>query len=290
MSARARLRALMAQPGCTDAAPIFDPFSARVAEMNGWPVAKLSGSFAKFANVSAPDGLPLSTMTDLADICRRILRNTDLALIADADEGGGNAVTLRATIRDLEMAGVAGIEIEDNLVPQNSRQAARRHALMIPLEEQIGKLQAALAARRDPDTVIIARSFALSELPRDEALHRLKAYGSSGADAIMIAEMPGGPQDLIDVQEAAGLPLFVLGVPQAARDDAEFVARAGLKLRFLPHRPFRAALGALDAAYKALREGTAEPDPTLTHESAALIARLCRSEELDAWQERYLPK
>lgn len=290
MSARARLHALLAQPGCTDAAPVFDPFSARVAEMNGWTVAKLSGSFSKFANVSAPDGLPLSNMTDLADICRRILRNTDLSLIVDADEGGGNAVTLRATIRDLEMAGVAGIEIEDNLVPQDSRQAARRHALMVPLEEQIAKLKAALAARRDPQTLIIARSFALSELPRDEALARMKAYGESGAAAIMLAETPGGMQDLLDVQAAAGLPLFVLGVPQAAREDADFVARCGLKLRFLPHRPFRAALAALDGAYRALLQGNADPDPTLTPENAALIDKLCRKDDLDAWQERYLPK
>lgn len=289
-SPRSRLRALLAQPGCTDAAPVFDPFSARVAEMNGWPVAKLSGSVSKMANVSAPDGLPLANMTDLADICRRICRNTDLPLVADADEGGGNAITLRATIRDLEMAGVAAIEIEDNLVPQSTRAAARRHALMVPLEEHLGKLRAAVAARRDPATIIVARSFALSELPRAEALARIRAYAQTGAEAVMLADLPGGPADLVEVADAAGLPLFVLGVPQRDRDDPEFLRRTRLKLRFLPHRPFRAALTAMDAAYRALRDGGAAlPDPTATPENAAILDRLCRRQALDDWERRYLP-
>jgi carboxyvinyl-carboxyphosphonate phosphorylmutase len=288
VTARSRFRALLAQPGCTDAAPVFDPFSARVAEMNGWKTAKLSGSFAKMANVSAPDGLPLSNMTDLADICRRIARNVDFPLVVDADEGGGNAITLRSTIRDLEMAGVAAIEIEDNLVPQSRGEAVRRHALMVPLEEQVGKLRAAVAARRDSETMIVARSFALSELPRPEALRRLSAYAQTGAEAVMIAEMPGGPADLIEVANATALPLFVLGVPQHERDDPEFVRRTGLKLRFLPHRPFRAALTAMNEAYQALREGTATPDPTLNPQTSGLIDLLCRKEALAGWESDYL--
>lgn len=288
ITGRTRFRELLASPGCRDVAPIFDPFSARVAEMNGWEIGKLSGSFAKMANVSAPDGLPLSNMSDLADICRRIVRNADIALIADADEGGGNALTLRSTIRDLEMAGVAAIEIEDNLVPQSTAEATRRHALMVPLDEQVAKLRAAVAARRDGATMIVARSFALSELPRPEALRRLAAYARTGAEAVMIAEMPGGPADLIDVADATGLPLFVLGVPQRERDDPEFVRRTRLALRFLPHRPFRAALAAMNGAYQALQGGTAAPDPTLTPETSALIDRLCRKDALARWQDDYL--
>lgn len=287
-AARSRFRELLAAPGCRDVAPVFDPFSARVAEMNGWEIGKLSGSFAKMANVSAPDGLPLSNMTDLADICRRIARNVDFPLVVDADEGGGNAITLRSTIRDLEMAGVAAIEIEDNLVPQAAGEAARRHALMVPLEEQVGKLRAAVAARREAGTMIVARSFALSELPRAEALRRLSAYARTGAEAVMIAETPGGPADLIEVADATGLPLFVLGVPQRERDDPEFVRRTRLALRFLPHRPFRAALAAMNDAYQALRAGTAAPDPTLTAEMSGLIDGLCRKRALAEWQADYV--
>lgn len=287
-TARSRFRELLARPGCIDAAPIFDPFSARVAEMNGWELGKLSGSFAKMANVSVPDGLPLSNMSDLANICQRIARNVDFPLVVDADEGGGNAITLRSTIRDLEMAGVAAIEIEDNLVPQSSGEAARRHALMVPLEEQTGKLRAAVAARRDRDTVIVARSFALSELPRPEALRRLQAYAQTGAEAVMIADLPGGPADLIEIADATSLPLFVLGVPQRERDDPEFVRRTGLKLRFLPHRPFRAALAAMDEAYRTMQEGTATPDSTLNPQMPDLIDSLCRKETLADWENEYL--
>lgn len=287
-TARSRFRALLHMSGCLDAAPVYDPFSARVAELNGWEVGKLSGSFAKMANVSVPDGLPMSTMTDLADICRRISRNVSMPLIVDADEGGGNALALRSTIRDLEMSGVVAIEIEDNLVPQTSREAARRHSLMVPLEEQIGKLKAAVAARRDPATMIIARSFALSELPRDEALHRMRAYGSTGAEAVMIAEVPGGPADVIAVAEASGLPVFALGVAQKERDDPEFVRRANLKVRYLPHRPFRAALTALNEAYAAMRTQPGSDDPTSTAATASLVKDLCHADFLQAWEEQYV--
>ena len=87
--ARERFRTMLSTGACTPAAPIFDPLSARIADMLGWEVCKLSGSVGKFANLAVPDGLPLANMSDLADVCARISRVADVCLIADADDGGG---------------------------------------------------------------------------------------------------------------------------------------------------------------------------------------------------------
>jgi len=283
-----RLRQLLARDGHTAAAPIFDPFSARVAEMQGWEVMKLSGSFAKFANLGVPDDLPLTNMSDLVDIAHRINRACDLPLLVDADDAGGNALTVRRTVRELEAVGVAAIEIEDNAVPQCTGHAERRHSLMLSAEEQVGKLRAAVAARRNRETVIVARTFALSELPRAEALERIRAYSDTGAEALMLAELPGGATDLLEVAGVTHLPLFVLGLPEEAARDRDFAAQVRLKLQYLPHVPFRMALRAMTDAYDHLRAGG--PHDGLQHREAdpSTIADLTRVAAQADWQRRYL--
>lgn len=286
-SARARLRAILNGSEVTAAAPIFDPLSARVADMMGWPVCKLSGSFGKFANLAVPDGLALANMSDLADLCRRITRVCDAALIADADEGGGNALNVVRTVRELEGAGVAAIEIEDNLVPRFFGEAADRHSLMIPKDEQVWKLKAAAAARRDPATVIVARTCALSELPREDALDRIRAYSDTGAEAMMFPELPGGVRDLEDISRCTDLPLLVLGLPADAYTGGAAYA-GGVRVRFLDHLPYKMAIRSLVDAYDHLGRGR---DPAeLADRSAddALRRRIDRTEEWREWQDRFV--
>src|SRR5260221_8403718 len=139
--ARERFRQILARPECTLAAPIFDPLSARIADMLGWEVCKLSGSIGKFANLAVPDGVPLSNISDLVDLCWRINRVTDNCLIVDADEGGGNALNVYRTVRELEAAGAVAIEHEGKLGPSPFGEDESRHSLLIPLEEQVDKLQ-----------------------------------------------------------------------------------------------------------------------------------------------------
>ncbi|MGX5733744.1 isocitrate lyase/PEP mutase family protein [Bosea thiooxidans] len=288
MTARQTFQKLLHRDACTAAAPIFDPLSARIADMQGWEVSKLSGSFGKFANLAVPDGVNLSNMSDLVDLCQRINRMSDSCLIVDADDGGGNALNVARTVRELEAAGVCAIEIEDNSVPQSFGQAARRHALMLSEEEQVGKLRAAVAARRDPDTVIVARTSALSELPRDEALRRLKSYSQTGAQALMFPELPNGAGDFADIISSTDLPIFALGLaPEVIRDEA-LLASAKVRIRFLPHLPYRMAVKAIADAYDCLR-GLESVD-TLLAESApdGLLRKLDRTDEMKAWQDRFV--
>ncbi|HWK66418.1 MAG TPA: isocitrate lyase/phosphoenolpyruvate mutase family protein [Rhizobiaceae bacterium] len=287
-AARERFRAILDRDACTAAAPIFDPLSARIADMQGWEVCKLSGSFGKFANLAVPDGINLANMSDLVDLCWRINRVSESCLIVDADEGGGNALNVARTVRELEAAGACAIEIEDNLVPQTFGQAARRHALMVSQTEQVGKLEAAVAARRDPNTVIVARTSALSELPREEALRRLKAYSATGAQALMFPELPNGAADLPDIAASTHLPIFVLGLTPAAVRDEALLSSARVRIRFLPHLPYRMAVKAISDAFEHLRAaGTMDELLSLTAPDHLLRA-VDRTEEAEAWQKRFV--
>jgi oxaloacetate decarboxylase len=110
-------RALLKRPTCTLAGNIFDPLSARIAQVVGYELLVLSGSVGKAANLAAPD-IVLSTLPDVQDQIRRITRNTDIPIMVDAEDGFGNAVNVWRCVRELEAAGVSGIEIEDNVVPR----------------------------------------------------------------------------------------------------------------------------------------------------------------------------
>ena len=106
-NARELFREVLSRPNCTLAANIFDPLSARLAEMIGYEICVLSGSVGKSANLAAPD-LVVANMSDVVDHCRRITRVCDAALLVDAEDGFGNAVNVARTVRELEAAGVAG--------------------------------------------------------------------------------------------------------------------------------------------------------------------------------------
>src|SRR5919108_5142894 len=203
--ARERFRGVISGSTCVLAANIFDPLSARIAHMLGYEVCVLSGSAGKAANLAVPD-IVLSNMSDVVDHCRRITRIADVSLMVDAEDGFGNAVNVIRTGKELEAAGVSGIEIEDNVVPKRFHVA---HPGLVSTEEQVGKLQAAVAARTDPTTVIVARSAALGECSLEEALERIAAYSETGAEAVMLTGVRHREQ-LEAVHQVTSLPLCVL--------------------------------------------------------------------------------
>src|SRR5262245_11931390 len=169
---RDRFRHVLARPTCTLAANIFDPLSARIAHLVGYDVCVLSGSVGKVANLGVPDTV-LSNMSDVVDHCRRITRMADVSLMVDAEDGFGNAVNVTRTVHELEAAGVSAIEIEDNIAPVQFNGADRG---LVSQAEQVGKLEAAVAARPDPTPVSVARHAALTYCALDEALDRMQAY------------------------------------------------------------------------------------------------------------------
>jgi carboxyvinyl-carboxyphosphonate phosphorylmutase len=162
---------------------VFDPISARIAEDLGFEVGMFAGSIASFTVLGAPDIIVL-TLSEFADQAHRICRAGNLPLLCDADHGYGNALNVMRTVEELETAGVAALSIEDTALPQPF--GSQGKAQLLSVDEGVGKMRAALEARRDSGLVICGRTSAASMTGVADAIVRAKAYAAAGVDAIFL--------------------------------------------------------------------------------------------------------
>ncbi len=279
---RELFREVISRPHCTLAANIFDPLSARIAHMLGYELCVLSGSVGKAANLAVPD-IVLSNMSDVTDHCRRITRVVDVPLMVDAEDGFGNAVNVVRTVREMEAAGVAAIEIEDNFVPGRFNVADPG---LVSTAEQVGKLEAAVSARTDPTTVIVARSAAFGLCSLDEAIERIRAYSETGAEALMLTGVSSREQ-IEAARQATPLPLCVLNPPADARNDQGFLD-ANMRILMLGNPTYAVAVRAIYDSLSHLREGGALESLADRQAPPDLLRRVNRTEDFIALQERYL--
>ena len=281
--ARERFRRVISRPECTLAANIFDPLSARIAHMLDYEVCFLSGSVGKVANLGVPD-IVMTNMSDLVDVCRRIIRIADVSLMHDGEDGFGNAVNVVRSVKELEAAGVSAIEIEDAIPPLRFNQD---NPGLYSQEEQVGKLEAAVAARTDPLTVIVARTTALTHFPLDEALDRIKAYSQTGVEAIRLAGLRTRVQ-LEAVHQATPLPLTVLSPPDDMMKDMAFLAANGVRILMAGNPSFGMAVQAVYDCFKHLKEGGAVEDLASREASSELLRQVNRTDEFIQLQQQYL--
>src|ERR1700709_1993755 len=143
---RENLRAILSGSACSRPGSVYDAISIRIAQDLGFEVGMFGGSVASLAVLGEPD-VALITLTELAEQMRRMSRSASLPVLVDADHGYGNALNVRGTVQELETAGAAGLTIEDTLLPQAFGQSWTQ---LIPLEEGVGKMKAALSGRGDP--------------------------------------------------------------------------------------------------------------------------------------------
>ena len=281
--ARERFRTVLSRPDCTLAANIFDPLSARIAHMLDYEVCFLSGSVHKVANLAVPD-IVLVNMSDLVDVCRRITRIADVSLMHDGEDGFGNAVNVVRSVKELEAAGVSAIEIEDSIPPTRFNQGSLG---LFSQEEQVGKLEAAVAARTDPMTVIVARTTALAEFSLDEALERIKAYSQTGVEAIRLAGLKTREQ-LEAVHRITDLPLTVLSPPDNMMDDMDYLAANGVSILMAGNPAFGMAIQAIYDSFKHLKDGGSVDDLAPREANADLLRQVNRTDEFIKLQDRYL--
>ncbi len=188
-----------------------------------------------------------------------------------------------------ELAGVAAIEIEDNAVPRLFGSGMEsRHSELVPLDEHVGKLRAAVAARRDPSTVIIARTSAFAELPLDAALERLAAYSQTGAEALMMPSVPGGRAHIEAMRSVTSLPVCILGLSNELLADTEFLVRNKVRIRFIRQLPYGMAVKAIFDALTHLRNGGTPEEMSALQAPASLLRAVDRTEELKRWQNEYV--
>jgi len=252
---RKRLRAVFAGTKCVSPASVSDPLSARVAETVGYEIGMLAGSVASNTTLAAPDLIVL-TLTEFSDQVRRIMRASQLSLIVDADHGYGNALNVMRTVEELEHSGVSGMSIEDTALPTRFGQTEGTDEL-ISLDEMVGKLKAAVTARRDPETVILGRTAALKVEGTEGTVKRAKAFAACGVDAIFLVGVESADQ-VKAVREAAKLPVMVGSAPASIK--REDFAAAGARVLLQGHQPVAAAVKALRETYAHLFAGGAPAD------------------------------
>jgi len=191
-SAPARLRALLAGPAPLLAPGACDALSARLVEEAGFDVVYMTGFGTTASLIGRPD-VGLLTGAEMVDNARRIVSAVDVPVIADADTGYGNALNVLRTVRLYEQAGVAGIQLEDQVAPKKCGHMSGK--AVITAEEMVGKIRAAVAARQDPDLVIIARTDAAAVSGVADAVARGRAYAEAGADLLFV-EAPTSEADI----------------------------------------------------------------------------------------------
>ncbi len=176
-----RLREAIHSPGITIMPAAFDGFSARLLEHAGYEVAFATGSGISESRLGLPDVGLMGLEENVAAI-RALASCTELAILADADTGYGNAVNVHFTQRAMESAGAAGMMIEDQVWPK--RCGHMRGKEVIPAEEMAEKIRAAAEARRDPAFVIKSRTDTLATHGIGEVIDRLNRYAEAGADLL----------------------------------------------------------------------------------------------------------
>ncbi len=227
----------------------FNPLVGKLIEQAGFDAMYLSGAAFSTGTLALPD-VGLFTLTELVQHTSYLTRSVTLPVIVDADTGFGEAVNVERTVRELESAGAAAIQLEDQQLPKRCGHLSGKS--LVTVDSMAAKIRAAVAARRDPNTVIIARTDARSVQGFDEAVERAQRYVEAGADWIfpealqdkrefekfasqidvpLVANMTEfGKSPLLTLDELAGLGYSVILYPVTAMRIAMKAVEAALAL------------------------------------------------------------
>jgi 2-methylisocitrate lyase-like PEP mutase family enzyme len=183
MNVRERMRRLLAGENYIVTPGVANPMQAIILEKAGFDYIYMTGSGTSITQFGLVD-IGLLTETEMVNNARNIAKAVKIPVLADADDGYGNAINVIRTVENYEAAGVAGIHIEDQEAPKRCGHFAGK--MIIPIEEAVGKIKAAVDAKEDKNFIVIARTDAISAVGGgfDEALKRGKAYAQAGADSV----------------------------------------------------------------------------------------------------------
>jgi len=200
-----RLRELLAQPGIIRSLGAHDVFTALIVEQAGFETVFIGGFGTSASMLGLPD-LNFLTLTEMADAVRRMAARVSVPVIADGDTGHGDLHNVQRTVRMFEAAGASGILLEDQLMPKRCGHFANKQ--VIPTEEMVLKIKAAVGARQDPNFVIFARTDARQMNGLDDAIDRVNRCCGAGADIAFI-EAPQSAAELKEIPRRVKYPLFV---------------------------------------------------------------------------------
>ena len=253
----ARLRELIAQ-GCVMLPGVPNAAMARQVERTGFDAVYISGAGMANATAGVPD-IGLLSMTEVVRLAGYIASAVAIPAIVDADTGFGGAENVARTIRELEKAGLAGCHIEDQEFPKRCGHLAGKS--IVELEEIVGKIKAAIGARRDPDFMIIARTDARAVEGFDRAVERAGEYIAAGADAIF-PEALQSLQEFRDFAREIDAPLLANMTEFGKSPLISFHDFMELRYRMVifPMSAFRVAMKASEKFLRALKESGTQKD------------------------------
>jgi len=269
MSLASELKRLIGERSALVMIGVFDGFSARLVEQCGYQAALISGAGLSESRLGRPD-VGLMGLQENLDAVRALAGCTHLPLIADADTGYGNAVNVYHAVQQFERAGAAGVMIEDQVWPKRCGHMAGKQ--VIPADEMVGKVRAAVAARADPDFVIKARTDAAGPLGLDEAIARANRYAEAGAD-LVFADALLTEDDIIRFVKSVGAPAAVnMGFGIRRRSTTPLMPMAALRdlgvavvdiPRLLTAAGLKGMAVALNAFADTINRGVVEDRPDL---------------------------
>jgi 2-methylisocitrate lyase-like PEP mutase family enzyme len=245
---------LMLAPG------VYDALTALVAEQSGFEAVYLSGASIAYTRLGRSD-VGLTTMSEVCDTVTSIRERIQVPIIVDADTGFGNALNMQRTIARLERAGANLIQIEDQTFPKRCGHLEGK--TVVATSEMVGKIKAALDARQDEDTLIIARTDAIAVEGFEPALERAESFLEAGADVLFIEAVRDEAQMVeVNARFAGRIPLLANMVegghtPIKSAQDLEDI---GYRIAIFPGGTARAVAHTLRNYYGSLKQhGTTAP-------------------------------
>ena len=263
---------------------VYDALSALVAEQAGFEALYLSGASIAYTRLGRSD-VGLTTFTEVADTLARITERVRVPVIVDADTGFGNALNTQRTVRGFERAGAAMVQIEDQTFPKRCGHLDGKE--VIPRDQFVAKIRAALAARHDPAFLVIARTDARAMLGLDEAVERAREALAAGADMVFV-EAAQSMEELAAIPRRVEGPCLLNIVRGGKTPDLDLATaqQMGYRLAILPSLLIGAAASACEQALSALRS-TGQPPSSAHAPGVAERFRRLGAAEWDALRTRF---
>lgn len=246
-----KLREALAQKQFITAPGVFDMMSAIIADKVGFDFIYASGFWLTASNLGLPDA-GIATYTQMLDRMATLGTVSKAGIIADADTGYGGLLNVRHTVRGYEKAGVAAVQLEDQVFPKKCGHT--RNKQVVPPAEMVSKIKVAQEARQNPDTVIIARTDARQIEGFDGALARARAYAEAGADIIFVEALES-TEEMHQACRLISAPMMANMVEGGKTPvlSPKALGELGYALAIYPATTSLAALSAMETALRSLR-------------------------------------
>jgi methylisocitrate lyase len=262
---------------------VIDPLSARLVETLGFDALYLGGHSM---GIHLGKGQPMTTMSEAVEVAAQVVASVEAPVILDGGAGFGDPVHVARLVRECERVGVAAVHLEDQPYPKRPGYHRGRGSLA-PLAVAVAKIEAAVAARRDPELLLIARTDALRVSGSvEETVERCGALAAAGADALLVLDLEPPQLEAIRAQ-LPELPLVWIGAVDGPGPTLEEMRAAGFALALYPFNTVAAITEALTATWTPLRErGQLQQSPELLDRARSKALELTRMSELWEIEER----